>query len=95
MSKWTAFRNAVETVFTPEINAAAVLGETVVNDSEASAGGNITKAFSDATTAFSVTPGGLEAKAIAAGIAFVTALVGYEVAIIKKDVAAEITAPVA
>jgi hypothetical protein len=91
MSAWTNFRNALEALVDPEIAAATTFGQAVLSDTEAAASGNITTSFTNAITAFTETPGTLEVRVFAAGAAFVTALVGYEVSIIKKDAQAAIT----
>src|SRR4051812_26569952 len=87
MSAWTTFRNALEAILDPEIAAATTFGQAVLSDIEAAASGNITSAFDNGVAAFETTPGGLEAKAIAALVALGTTLLGYEIAIIKKDAA--------
>ncbi len=88
MSAWTTLRNAVEAIVEPEIAAAITLGQAILSDSEAAAAGNVTKSFDAAVSAFESTPGTLEIKALAAGAAFIELLVGYEVAIVKKDTSA-------
>lgn len=93
MSEWTIFRNALEAILDPEIAAATTLGQAVVSDVEAAASGNITSAFTGAVAAFTTTPGTLEVKVLALAASFVTTMVGYEVAIIKKDVTAAVTPP--
>lgn len=84
MSKWTTFRNSIEAIFDPEIAAATTFGQAVFSDTEAAAGGNITSSFDDAVMAFEV-PGTLETRLIAAVTVFATKMLGYEVAIIKKE----------
>lgn len=92
MSAWTDFRNAVEAILQPEVAAAASFGDAVLNDTEAAGSGNITSAFAAAVAAF--TAGStLEERVFAAGAAFVTTLLGYEVNIVRADASAAASTP--
>lgn len=85
MSAWVTFRNSIESIFQPEIQEAVNFGHTVSADAKAEATGDLKKAFVDAYTVYSSTPGNFQVKIIAAVTAFLTELIGDAFTLIHKD----------